>query len=285
MCKTAETSELYNSLITTIVGGKKTKGKYIFPETTKTIMVDKKDMEQFTKLYNSNGGNQTIGFGEIALYWLFDGTLKPCDHLDLEHNSNKIDVKSYNGKGYLTLGKWKDNTYSRRIINSIFSCYNLLNVGDEGTFKSEVGFITAHIGEALRANIKLHQSLKAIPDKDDTLKKAESTLDYIFKEFKKLSKNRDRKFIDYSSTAIDTIVNEAIADLIYDLVWYKLFESNTGIGVGGYIINVVKENNKPTGEIQIYKTNGLKKTSDHLLYNFTVVSGEIKIKPEIFELI
>lgn len=284
MCKHADTSTMYDSIIELMAGSKGTKGNYIFPQTTGTIMVDGKDLESFTKLYNSNGGNQTIGFGEIALYWLFKGELYPCNHLDLEHNSNKIDVKSYNKNGYLTLGKWKDNVNSRKLINSIFSCYNLLNIGNNGTFKSELNFGTSHIGDAIRSNIELHQSIKKIKSKSN-LSKVEETLDYVFSEFKKLSKNRGRKFIDYSNSNIEKIVDESIADLIYGLISYKLFESDTGIGIDGYIINVVKDKNKPTGEIQIYRANGLKKDSTHLLNNFTVVSGEIKIKPEILELI
>jgi hypothetical protein len=274
---------MYNSIIELMTGSKRTKGNYIFPQTTGTIMVDEKDLESFTKLYNSNGGNQTIGFGEIALYWLFKGELYPCDHLDLEYKSNKIDVKSYNKTGYLTLGKWKDNINSRKLINSIFSCYNLLNIGNNGTFKSELNFGTSHIGDAIRSNIELHQSIKKMKTKN--LSKVEETLDYVFSEFKKLSKNRGRKFIDYSNSNIEKIVDESIADLIYGLINYKLFESDTGIGLNGYIVNVVKDKNTPTGEIQIYRANGLRTESAHLLNNFSVVSGEIKIKTEILKLI
>lgn len=284
MCKHSETSDRYNQIIKESIGSTKKKGTYTFPTTSTTIQVDPDDMEGFSKLYNANGGNQTIGFGEIALYWLFLGELAPCDHLDLAYNSSKIDIKSYGENGYLTLGKWKDNIRSRQIINSIFSCYNLINIGSSGEFKSELSFGTDQIGDALKANILLYNDISSLKNTPSSLQMVQTTLSHIYSEFKSISKDRGRKFIKSNSNNLDKIVEESISDLIYNVVDYKLFKSETGVGIDGYIANVVKHKNSPTGAIQIYKTNGLKKDSTHLRNNFSVVSGEIKIKPNILEL-
>jgi|TARA_R110000787_G_scaffold336_8_gene1237 hypothetical protein len=279
-------SEKYDKLIYKTLGhhNLKVKGDYQFPDKSETIQVDTKDLERFKTLYKHTGGSQCIGYGEIALYWLYGGKLQPAGEIDLMVGDHKIDVKSYISKGYLTLGKWKDNIKTRNIVNNLFSCYNLMNKD----FKSELNFSTSHLEDAIKANIHLFAELSAIyqitnADKRGSLVAVLKTLTTLTEEFKEMAKHRGRVFIPMTNDNTDIIVHESIADIIYGLVSYKLFESPTGIGKNGYIMNVVKTKDGTDGVIDVHRAAGLSKNSDLLHDNFRVVSGEIKIRPSILD--
>lgn len=276
-----ETEILYKNIIKSKIGNTKPSKLYEFPCNCETIKLEGKDLKNFNNLYGSNGENQTIGFGEISLFWLFGGKITPSKKNDLIFNNKKIDVKSYNENGFITIGKWKDNTYGRQIINALFSCYNLVNIGESKNFKSELGFSTNHMRDAIEANLELSKFIKSIKSNDLIHENIKKTLNFLSKEFKKLSSKRNRKFLNNNKKNKDKIINEAISDLIYGLVSHKLFESENSIGENGYIVNVVKDKEGPVGKIQIYNAIGLQTDTKILQENFSVVSGEIKIKPNI----
>ena len=273
--------ESYNKIVKKTVRKDIPVKKYIFPKSTRSIQLEGKDLTNFKLLYKQNGGNQTIGFGEIALYWLFGGKLKPAGDIDLMQGKHKIDVKSYAEGRFITLGKWKDNIKTRQIVNTLFACYNLMNIGRDGKFKSELNFNTTHVEEAIRANIELHHDINNIDPISSNMSDVKRTLEYVVEDFKALSKTREREFLEPTNDNIDKIVEESVADLIYGLVHYKLFESTSGIGTDGYIINVVKAGNGISGMINIHRTKGISKDAKILLKNFAVHSGEINIKTDI----
>lgn len=259
---------------------------YKFPKRSSTITIKDKDLKTFKTLYELTGGSQGVGHGEIALQWLFEDQLIPIQSTDLSFRNKKIDVKSYPKNSFLTLGKWKENQQIRKIINSMFSCYNLINTGNSGKFNSELGFSTYHIGESIKAALQLTNALKDNKTNCPVLNEIKKTTNTLKEEFKILSRERERKFIPASPENEDQIVSESISDIIYSVVNHKLFSSDSGIGNFGYLINVSKKSSKEiTGEIEIFKIRGVSKDTKILQDNFSVVSGEIKIKPQILDMV
>lgn len=276
---------IYDKLIKKELGNIKPSVEYVFPQKSQTLKIQDSDFKLFKKLYNITGGNQSIGYGEVALFWLFRTQVSVCEDVDLKYKTRKIDVKSYPKGGFITLGKWKDNLEIRKLITSIFSCYNLLNTGSIGEFKSELNFTTPHLKEALEDTINLSLTFNKIsPKKENNITSINKTFDYLNSKFKTLASDRGRDFIENIDN-VDIIVEESISDIIYNMVDFKLFKSNSGIGKYGYIINVSKENNDILNEIEIYKIKDISKNTQILQSNFSVVSGEIKIKPAILDLV
>lgn len=276
---------IYDKLIKKELGNIKPSVEYVFPQKSQTLKIQDSDFKAFKKLYNITGGNQSIGYGEVALFWLFRTQLSVCEDVDLKYKSRKIDVKSYPKSGFITLGKWKDNLEIRKLITSIFSCYNLLNAGSIGEFKSELNFTTSHLKEALEDAINLNLTFnKMALKKENNISSINKTFNYLNSKFKTLATDRGRVFIENIDN-VDIIVEESISDIIYNIVDFKLFKSNSGIGKYGYIINVSKENNDILNEIEIYKVKDISKNTQILQSNFSVVSGEIKIKPAILDLV
>lgn len=278
----------FTGLINFHVGKTLPSTPYKFPKRTSTIFLEEEDLDTFNSLYGVTGGNQCVGNGEVALQWLFGDQLKYSSSTDLEYNGKSIDVKSYPKNSFITLGKWKENQQIRKVINSMFSCYNLINIGKGNSFNSELGFSTSHIVESMKSTLDLTDMLR---EKDGSFshsifKDIWNTTEEIKKEFKSLSESRGREFIKSSSKTRNQIISESISDIIYSVVTHKLFSSNSGIGNFGYLINVSKKNPKEiTGEIEIYKIRGVSKDTQILQDNFSVVSGEIKIKPQILDMV
>lgn len=273
-------SNKFDELIKSKIGDTKPSNSYTFPNTrSKKIALNENDSEPFKELYGVTGGHQGIGHGEVALYWLFQKQIVPSDNsnADLTFKGKRIEVKSYARNSPLVLGKWKDNQQIRKIINAIFSCYNLIHWA-EGTM-SEIGFTPIQLEEAMESTLTFHESMT----NTKTMDILKQTTEELKKEFFKLSKNRGRDFLEATPENRNKIIKEAVADIIYSLVESKLKYS----GDLGYLINVPKKSRGDMDiieEIDIFKLKGISKDTETLHKSFYVTSGEVRVRPSILEL-
>lgn len=272
-------------------------GNYEFPKVSSTLKLKGDDFDKFKMLYTQNMGNQTIGFGELAIYWLFNyqhhngQMINNAKTGDLELlDGTKLEIKSYSKSGFMVIGKWASDTYGRQIINNLFSIYNIDNIFKNGSFKSELGFNKTQILDAIASNIELKTKFDEIPDyfvnQYSLLRVIKNSLKFNDKIFDQLMKSRGRERIKLSKSNIETIAKEAIADIIYGIVKSKILGSSSRgtegkINEGGFLINVVKRGRYITGELDFYKINGITKDTNALITNFSVSGGEIKVKPTI----
>ncbi len=272
-------------------------GNYEFPKVSSSIRLKDDDLDKFKLLYTQNMGNQTIGFGELALYWLFNyqhrtGPIinnSPMGDLELK-DGTKLEIKSYSKNGFMVIGKWASDTYGRKIINNLFSIYNIDNIFKNGSFKSELGFNKTQILDAIASNIELKTKFDEIPEyfvnEYSLLRVIKNALEFNDEIFNELMKSRGRKRIQLSKNNIEEIAKESIADIIYGIVKSKILGSSSRgtdgkINQGGYLINVVRRGRYMTGELDFYRVNGISKDTTNLITNFSVSGGEIKIKPAL----
>ena len=79
------------------------KGKYSQPQGSGDMKVHPDDLATYQKMFPMNAGDQTVGPGEIALYWLFQHQKNPVtctdnrggSEPDLTIGSVKAEVKAY----------------------------------------------------------------------------------------------------------------------------------------------------------------------------------------------
>ena len=105
-------------------------------------ITDVKDKNVFKVLFPITGNNQNIGYGEVALFWLFGGMReKPTALMNQEKNKpdllisnggSKIDVglevKSYKGFQSMTgVGRFQENIVFREMVSIIFGVANLVS--------------------------------------------------------------------------------------------------------------------------------------------------------------
>jgi len=115
---------------------------YTFPTASGKFEINnKKDQANFLTVYNTAMLHRGIGNGELAIKWLFQNAKE--NHgghkSDFIINGSEVEVKSYpSHTAKMTLGKFKSDTNSRYLINSIFSLYNIINYYPE--FYSETCF-------------------------------------------------------------------------------------------------------------------------------------------------
>jgi hypothetical protein len=170
------------------------KGIYKFDGDFK---ISSEDQDSFNKLYNIIP-SQNVGKGELALYWLFNYKDPNTPSKTLTKNSNvggadftingkNIEVKAYKSlNSKITLGKFKEDTQSRELINNIFGLINLNNLTGDSDKKSvsEINFTA----ESLSSNFsQLLELSKISSEKNDIieefplLKQINNLLTEIFK--------------------------------------------------------------------------------------------------------
>lgn len=131
-------SLLFKNEIEKILGkGVTPKQQYtISPGTGRIIINNLDDKANFKKLFNVTSGQGT-GFGEIALFWLFNGNGSKAESTagrnnpDLRINGSNAEVKSYNqGLDHtFTLGRFQAQIDFREMISIIFGISNLSSSG------------------------------------------------------------------------------------------------------------------------------------------------------------
>lgn len=264
------------------------KREYTLPEKSCVMTVHDEDFNNFEKLYSVNGSNQGIGYGEIALYWLYQQTLQPgTSSVDLMCGEQRVDVKSYLEGSFITLGKYKASQEIRRILNVLFGCNNLYYEPIEDESASEVNFKNEEARQAVFAMVKFALDVEKMEKSGGEIYESFSNLGARLKEITptliRFAKNRGREFIELTEKNALTIADEIVADIAYNLTKYKLVDAPDAIGVGGLIMNVVKQKDGGTnGTIEVHKLVGITQDTHRLHNNFKSRSGEIKVKSGVF---
>lgn len=119
------------------------KGTYKQPQGSGDMKVHPDDLSTYKKMFPMNAGDQTVGPGELALYWLFQYQKNPVEcsdnrggsDPDLTIGSVKAEVKAYKShNGKITLGKFgsqKTNLVLLTVVFGIQALSAVLNMESE----------------------------------------------------------------------------------------------------------------------------------------------------------
>ena len=119
------------------------KGKYSQPQGSGDMKVHSDDLATYQKMFTMNAGDQTVGPGELALYWLYQYQKNPINcsdnrggsEPDLTIGSVKAEVKAYKShNGKITLGKFgsqKTNLVLLTVVFGIQALSSVLNMESE----------------------------------------------------------------------------------------------------------------------------------------------------------
>lgn len=119
------------------------KGTYRQPQGSGDMKVHPDDLATYKKMFIMNAGDQTVGPGELALYWLFQYQKNPVEcsdnrggsEPDLSIGSIKAEVKAYKShSGKITLGKFgsqKTNLVLLTVVFGIQALSSVLNMESE----------------------------------------------------------------------------------------------------------------------------------------------------------
>lgn len=119
------------------------KGTYRQPQGSGDMKVHPDDLATYKKMFIMNAGDQTVGPGELALYWLFQHQKNPVEcsdnrggsEPDLSIGSIKAEVKAYKShSGKITLGKFgsqKTNLVLLTVVFGIQALSSVLNMESE----------------------------------------------------------------------------------------------------------------------------------------------------------
>jgi hypothetical protein len=258
------------------------KGKYKLPEQTSEFKIDSADQEAFKALFYK-APDKSVGNGEVALYWLFNyaNPSSPTDRArenrgaddpDLLVDGNGLEVKSYNSHDKKsTLGKFKSDVESRKLINALFGITNMSKVfGEEGSFNSEVVFNMAILRDAFQEVLKIQKVFA-----EDNVKEVLESYP-VFAEM--------QKQVNTLLGMVDSKDPEELAKKVMVTLLKTKLEKKPG--AGNYIINL-KESNP--FDIKIFRIpkdieGGLMdKSFEHLAKNTAVNSAEIQFKYSIFD--
>ena len=250
------------------------KGTYKFDDDFKILS---EDQDSFTKLYNIIPA-QNIGKGELALYWLFNYKVpnNPTKILvkntnvggaDFTINGKNIEVKAYKSlNSKITLGKFKEDTQSRELINNIFGIINLNNLTGNREKKSvsEINFTA----ESLSSNFSQLLELKKIfSEKNDIIDEFP-----LLKQIQNLLNKIFETTTDPEQLAKNTLISLAITKL------------NKKPGLGNYIANIPP--NSTQVEVVLIPENAESilqdKSFDEINKTISVSSTEIQFNYSIF---
>lgn len=170
-------SPVYEELISKTFDGKipAVKGSYKVPENGGLLTLNSADKDPFNKLFKVKP-DAGVGNGEVSLYWLFNyaDPTSPANRADenrggsaadLKIDGREVEVKSYPSHSTkITLGKFKDDTESRKLITRLFGVLNLTSAFEgKKEFVSEVSFNT----EDLKKSFEQVIATKKVLSKED----------------------------------------------------------------------------------------------------------------------
>ena len=256
--------------------------------------VDGSDQNIFKKLYPitppksdkeiGTAGTRGSGNGEIALYWLLNGS--GYNVMDSRGKSSPdltvngvigVEVKS-SDNNYIDLGRYARLESITRLLNSIFSIYELLqDTPDLEDNTTSLKNKTKTINSANFSIDNIKDAAKLIIDFYDKIKKDKDLTSIpIIKNIY----NKIRTLFELTPKDIDKHSPETLAAGLLKILFIGILKEKPGIG--GYIANV-KEN----GELQWFKVTeeSIKDITDDKILAKAAVNAShsfLKIKPEIF---
>lgn len=111
-------------------------GQYTVPAGSGTIKVDLRDLDTYKKIFKISP-DQTIGPGELAVYWLYQHQNNPVttvdnrgsDKPDLMIGNKRVEVKAYGThSGKIKLGKFGSQKENILLLNITFGFHTLVKV-------------------------------------------------------------------------------------------------------------------------------------------------------------
>lgn len=258
------------------------KGKYRLPEGTSKFEIDTADAEAFKALF-FKAPDKSVGNGEVSLYWLFNyadpknpGSRakenRGADDPDLLVDGRGLEVKSYTSHNKKsTLGKFKSDVESRKIINALFGVTNLTKAfGEQEDFNSEVVFNMNTLKAAFEQTLRV----KSVLEKEEV---ANTLKEYPI--FQELLKQINTLLNLVEGGTAEELAKKAMVTLLRTKITKKP-------GPGNYIINMLPSN--PT-DAKIFRVPQdieaglMEKSFEHLAKNAGVNSAEIQFKYDIFD--
>jgi len=258
------------------------KGNYRLPEETGAFEISSQDAEPFKALF-FKAPDKSVGNGEVALYWLFNYSNpnspesrakenRGADDPDLLVDGRGLEVKSYpshNKKS--TLGKFKSDVESRKIINALFGFTNMTKVlGEEGDFNSEVVFNLNTLRDAFEQVQRVQEVLK----KEDVQEVLGS-----YGLFTDLLKQANTLTSLVEGGSPEDLAKKTMVILLKNKIQKKP-------GAGNYIINMLPSDptNAKVFRIPENIEEGLmEKSFEHLAKNVSINSAEIQFKYDILD--
>jgi len=258
--------------------------------------VNSSDLDTFKKLYPiappksdkeiGSAGTKASGNGEIALYWLLNGSGYDVEDSrsksapDLTVNGNiGVEVKAVEKNNNIQLGRYASIQPAKSLLNSLFSIYEILQdtsdiQGDDKLTKNK----TKTIDSANFSIDNIKDATKLVIDFYDKIKKDKDLLNIpviknIFNKIRILFDQIPKEYVDKHSS-------ETLAAGLLKLLFIGMLKVKPGIG--GYIVNI-KEN----GELRYFKVTeeSIKDITDDKILSKAAVNAAhsfLNIKPEIF---
>ena len=239
-------------------------GSYTIPNSSTDFTIDPKDKEAFKKVYKL-AVDQNMGYGEIALYWLYNYQESGLpskenrgagakDAPDLKIGDNFVEVKSYGSDGQIKLGKFASDYKNLRILNAIFALNHLTKIFDFEKEKKVIiptNFRTEELLEACNGLWKF----KSV-DLDE--------LAEIYDIFKELRDNF-YNLLRYTNSPEEP---GDMAKMVISALCKRKFGRKPGMNQ--FIVEV-----SPEGKLQWFKVTEDRLESDLLMKYTAVVGGEI----------
>ena len=147
------------------------KGTYAAPNGSgKVSITNVEDQKGWKFLFNNNAGNNTVGPGELAMYWLYNYQKNPVQTVanhsdadpDLTVGGIKTEVKSYGThNGLIGLGKFgsqKANLRALTVVFGIQALSSVLRLEDKGKIVRPTSFKPSELETAFEYYFKLKDS-------------------------------------------------------------------------------------------------------------------------------
>jgi len=244
----------------------KVQGEYSQPTESGLVSItNANDLKGWKHLFNNNAGNNTVGPGELAMYWLYNFQKNPvttsANHNDADPDLTvgtvKTEVKSYKKHtGKIGLGKFGDQKKNLAALTVIFGIQALravLNFDEKKKIVRPTSFTANELIQALEYFLEL----KNTPG----LLQAASTFHLIRSVKEKVD------FIDGLLKPTDA--KSAASNMMGRLAKEKFVKKP---GDGNYIASVLE-----SGEIYYFYIDFEKLKNVDLLDKVSVSAGELKV--------
>ena len=176
------------------------KGKYSQPQGSGDMKVHPDDLATYQKMFPMNAGDQTVGPGEIALYWLFQhqkNSVTCTDNRggsepDLTIGSVKAEVKAYKShNGKITLGKFgsqKTNLVLLTVVFGIQALSSVLNMESEAKVVRPTSFTKNELIRAFEFYFKVKNApgFLAAASQFDFIRSLKEKIMYCMTHFEKM---------------------------------------------------------------------------------------------------
>jgi hypothetical protein len=240
-------------------------GHYIVPTTSGDMKIHSKDLDFYKKLFKL-APNQSVGPGEIALYWCFQHQKNSIptvdnrgqDKPDLKIGNKFVEVKAYGShSGRFTLGRFssqKDNLTLLNIIFSINTLSEVLQFNQIEKISTPLSWTPKTLVQALKYCYKLKNSTDLLNLSND------------FEIVKLISEK-----IQYVTQVLGGVktAEQAASKIIAKIIQEKLGKKP---GHGNYIASV-----KPDGDIHFFYINFNLLEETNLLDKVSIDQGQISV--------